>query len=229
MIEGQKVLAVIPARGGSKGVQRKNIRQVAGKPLIAWTIFEAKKSRYLDRVIVSSEDQEVIAVAQQWGGEAPFIRPRELALDDTPGIAPVLHALDALPEKYDYVVLLQPTSPLRLATDIDGCLEKCLNHKALACISVSEAILNPFWMYVLDGDQRLIPLIDQETIALRRQELPGVYALNGAIYVAQTKWLQQSRSFLTPDTLAYVMPRERSLDIDTEVDLRLCELLLSEA
>ncbi|MEH2097772.1 acylneuraminate cytidylyltransferase family protein, partial [Nostoc sp.] len=121
MIHGKKVLAIIPARGGSKAVPRKNIREIGGKPLIAWTIEEAKKSQYIDRLILSSEDDEIISIAQKWGCEIAFKRPVELAQDDTPGIAPVLHALNQLPI-YDYVVLLQPTSPLRQVIDIDGCI-----------------------------------------------------------------------------------------------------------
>nr|HPK54819.1 acylneuraminate cytidylyltransferase family protein [Smithellaceae bacterium] len=117
MIQGKTVLAIIPARGGSKGIPRKNITNLAGKPLIAWTIEEAKKSKYIDRLILSSEDNEIIQVAKEWGCEVPFIRPRELAEDDTLGIEPVLHALNTIKKKYDYVVLLQPTSPLRSVDD----------------------------------------------------------------------------------------------------------------
>ncbi len=113
MIAGKTVLAIIPARGGSKGVPRKNIRLLAGKPLIVWTIDEAKKSKYIDRFILSSEDDEIIKIAREYGCEVPFKRPIELAQDDTPGIEPVIHAINTLEDKYDYVVLLQPTSPLR--------------------------------------------------------------------------------------------------------------------
>jgi len=228
MIQGKTVLAVIPARGGSKGIPRKNIREVGGKPLIAWTILEAKKSRYLDRVIVSSEDPEIIAMAQQWGGEVPFIRPRELARDDTPGIAPVIHALETLPENYDYVVLLQPTSPLRQARDIDDCLETCLDHEAPACVSVTETDKSPYWMYHLDAAHRLIPWLPQERIMATRQELPRTFALNGAVYVARTSLLKQHHTFLTAETIGYVMPKERSVDVDTEFDLTIAECLLSK-
>ena len=121
MIEGKKVLAVIPARGGSNGVPRKNIIDVGGKPLIAWTIEEARKSKYIDRLILSSDDREIIEIAKRWGCEVPFEQPAEMARDGTPGIAPVLHAIEMLPD-YDYVVLLQPTSPLRQVEDVDGCI-----------------------------------------------------------------------------------------------------------
>ena len=225
MIEGKSVLAIIPARGGSKGVPRKNIRVLAGRPLIAWTIEEAKKSRYIDRLILSSDDPEIIRVAGEWGCEAPFVRPPELARDDTPGIDPVLHALGELPS-YDYVVLLQPTSPLRTAEDIDGALELCLARNSRACVSVTEPDKSPYWMFNRDSDGRLRPLIDTGEIAGRRQDLPRVYALNGAVYVAESAWLAESRSFLTGDTLGYEMPKERAADIDTELDFTIAELFL---
>jgi CMP-N,N'-diacetyllegionaminic acid synthase len=227
MIRGRSLLAIIPARGGSKEVPRKNLREIAGKPLIAWAFEEGRKSQYLDRLILSSEDPEIIAVARAWGCEVPFVRPAELARDETPGIELVLHALNALPERYDYVVLLQPTSPLRLAEDIDGCVETCLGHQAPACVTVTEVDQSPFWMYRLDTSRHLVPLIEQQRIPDRRQDLSPVYILNGAVYVAQTAWLHQQRTFLTSETVAHIMPRERSLDVDTEFDLQICESLKS--
>jgi CMP-N,N'-diacetyllegionaminic acid synthase len=230
MIRGQSVLGVIPARGGSRGVPRKNIRVIAGKPLIAWTILEAKKSKYIDRLILSSEDEAIISVSRTWDCEVPFTRPAELSRNETPGIEPLLHALKALPEKYDYIALLQPTSPLRLAKDIDDCIRMCISGGAKACVSVVEAEKSPYWMYKISESRRLEPIIGKEAgyVTSRRQDLPKVYALNGAVYVARTDWLQQYRSFLSSDTLAYVMPRERSLDVDTELDLKICDFLLSE-
>ena len=226
MINGKSVLAIIPARGGSKGVPRKNIKEVGGKPLIAWTIEEAKKSKYIDRLILSSENDEIIAVARQWGCEVPFVRPSELARDDTPGIEPVLHAIEAIPEKYDYVVLLQPTSPLRKAEDIDGCIERCIQSEAPACVSVTEPNHNPFWMFTIDSGGQLNPFMQERLIA-RRQDLQKVYALNGAIYVAKREWLEKNRNFISRETLAYVMGRERSLDIDSEHDVVVFTCLIS--
>jgi N-acylneuraminate cytidylyltransferase len=227
MIQGRSILAIIPARGGSKGVPRKNLREIAGKPLIAWAIEAGKKSQYIDRLILSSDDSEIISMARSWSCEVPFVRPAELARDETPGIDPVLHALRALPERYDYIVLLQPTSPLRLAADIDGCVETCLCHHAPACVTVTEVDQSPFWMFRLDASRHLVPFIDQQSLPARRQDLPKVYILNGAVYVARTAWLQQQRTFLTPETVAHIMPRERSLDVDTGLDLKICELLKS--
>lgn len=219
-----KILAIIPARGGSKGVPRKNIRDLAGKPLIAWTIEEAKKSRYIDRLILSSEDDEIIEVAKQYGCEVPFKRPLELAQDDTPGIEPVLHAIEQCPG-YDYVVLLQPTSPLRTVGDIDGCIEKLLSNGGDFCVSVTEPEKSPYWMYTVSND-RMVPLMPQEDFVTRRQDLPKVFALNGAIYVGKSNSLIKEKSFLTEYTLGFTMNQINSVDIDTEFDLSYCEFLL---
>lgn len=224
MIQGKKVLGIIPARGGSKGIPGKNIRMVAGKPLIAWTIEAANRSKYLDRLILSSDDAEIIQVARKWGLEVPFVRPAELARDDTPGIAPVLHAVKELPG-YDYVVLLQPTSPLRTAEDIDRCLEACLESSAPGCVSVTEPEHSPYLMYTLVGG-RLHPLLDGQPY-VRRQDMPKVFTLNGAVYVAEIGSLLQGEVLVTTETVAYVMPRNRSVDVDEEIDLSFCEVLLS--
>lgn len=226
MIGTKRVLAVIPARGGSKGVPRKNIRDLAGKPLIAWSIEAAKQSSYIDRVILSSEDDEIIQTATAWGCDVPFVRPAHLAADDTPGIDPILHALEQQPE-YDYVVLLQPTSPLRTAEDIDATIEQLLSAQAPCCVTVTEPSKSPYWMYTLQEDNRMQPLIQQDLVT-RRQDLPKAFALNGAVYVADTKWLQQTRSFLAAGTVAHIMPSDRSFDIDTELDLFLADALLKK-
>ncbi|OKP90595.1 acylneuraminate cytidylyltransferase [Paenibacillus sp. P3E] len=225
MIDNKKVLAIIPARGGSKGIPRKNIKTIAGKPLIAWTIEEAKKSRYIDRLILSSEDSEIIEIARAYGCEVPFVRPKELSEDTTPGIDPVLHAINQLPN-FDYVVLLQPTSPLRLLEDIDGCIENMVSIGAPACVSVTKTEKSPFWMYTLQGNKLLKPLIKQDEVISRRQDLPDIYALNGAVYVADINWLLIRGSFLEDETAAFVMPRNRSSDIDTEEDFFFCEYSL---
>jgi len=226
MLKNKKILAIIPARGGSKGVPRKNIRNLAGKPLIAWTIEEGKKSKYIDRLIVSSEDSEIIEVAKAYGCDVPFIRPQDLASDETPGIDPVIHALKLLPN-YDYVVLLQPTSPLRIVEDIDACIERLFETMAPSCVSVTKPEKSPFWMYTLKEKGLMEPLIQQNAIVTRRQDLPDVYALNGAVYVARTEWLLETKTFLTEETTAYIMSKSRSFDIDTEEDFSLCDWMMS--
>ena len=212
MIDGKTILAVIPARGGSKGIPRKNILDVAGKPLIAWTI-----EAYIDRLILSSDDPEIIGIAKSQSCEVPFTRPSELAQDDTPGVEPVLHAIKSLPG-YDYVVLLQPTSPLRTSTDIDNSLEECLKRKSSACVSVVESEQNPYWMFLIDESQYLKPLLSNEIFS-RRQDLPKVYIPNGAIYIANCDWLLKSQSFIGKETIPFIMPQERSLDIDSHKDI----------
>jgi len=227
MIQNKSVLAIIPARGGSKGVPRKNIRHLSGKPLIAWTIEEAQKSKYIDRLIVSTDDEEIAKVSKARGAEIPFIRPSELAQDDTPGIDPVLHAIGLLPE-YDYIVLLQPTSPLRSVEDIDACLERCIEQKSNSCVSVVLSEKSPYWMYSLENSGVLQPVIVSEKPILRRQEAPEVFVLNGAVYVAKTAWLTKTRSFLHEETVGYVMPKERSIDVDNTLDFLILETIISQ-
>jgi CMP-N,N'-diacetyllegionaminic acid synthase len=227
MIGGRSVLALIPARGGSKGLPRKNILPVCGRPLLEWSVVAAKTSRFIDRVVLSSDDEAIIAAARACGCEAPFRRPHELASDTTPTIDVVLHALDALPG-YDVVVLLQPTSPLRTAADIDAACERFAASGASACVSVSPAEQNPHWMYRLGDNQLLLPIVETSVEATRRQDLPKVYVLNGAIYVADATWLRRTRTFLTKETVAHVMPAERSLDIDTESDFQTFKRIVTE-
>jgi CMP-N,N'-diacetyllegionaminic acid synthase len=215
LIAGLSVLAVIPARGGSKGLPGKNIALLEGRPLIYYTIAAAQASQYIDRLVLSSDDDAIIATAQELGCDAPFRRPAALATDTAPAIDVVLHALDELPG-FDIVVLLQPTSPLRMAADIDDALARMQHTRAPACVSVCPVVESPFWMYRIGEDERLEPLIEVSTA--RRQDLPPVWILNGAVYAADTAWLRQHRSFLSPFTVAHPMPRERSLDIDTGAD-----------
>ena len=219
------LLGIIPARGGSKGIPRKNIRPLAGRPLLQWTVDAAHASGRLDRLIVSTEDEEIAAVAEAGGAEVPFLRPPELAADDTPGFNPVLHALDHLPQ-HDWVLLLQPTSPLRSSEDIAGILDFCREHDSPSAVSVTEVAKPPHWMFYRDEHSRLAPILpgDRPT---RRQDLPPTYALNGALYLARADWLRETRAFVGPETLGYVMPAERSYDLDTEEDWRWVEWVVS--
>lgn len=218
------VFALIPARGGSKGIPRKNIREIAGKPLIAWTIEAARAARGVDAVVVSTEDAEIAGVARHWGADVPFLRPAALAADHTPGIDPVFHAISMLP-RHEAVLLLQPTSPLRSTADIEGLLAMTERTGAPSVVSVRKSHDHPDWMYRMDGEGRLDSLLPTLPVA-RRQDLSPVYALNGAIYYARGAWLQEHRSFIGPGTLGYVMPDERSVDIDDPLDWRFAELLL---
>lgn len=216
-------MALIPARGGSKGVPRKNVKALAGKPLLGWTVEAAQESQYLDRLVLSSEDDDIIATAQAWNCEV-LRRPKELSEDDTPGIAPVLHALEQF-TSYDYVVLLQPTSPFRTTADIDGCVAACNSRGWNACVSVVEQTKSPSWLYLLEEDKRLEPFFFVTTPVNRRQDSPKVYALSGALYVARCDWLARSKSFLGPETHGYPLSPLHSLDIDTEDDFTVAEAL----
>ena len=220
MIDDKSVLAVILARGGSKGLPRKNVLDCAGKPLIAWTIEAGQAACYVDRLILSSDDDEIMRIAEDYGCEVPFQRPSELAQDDSTSMEALLHALGQLPE-YDYVVLLQPTSPFRIAEDIDACIEKMHKEKAPACVSVTKTDKPPEWMYTLQSRDRLAPVLPKKDRVTRRQEAKPTYVLNGAVYVADTSWLYEHKSFLRKETMAYVMPSERAVDIDGEMDMQL--------
>lgn len=223
MIDGNRVLGLITARGGSKGLPGKNLIDLAGRPLIAWTIEAARGSLYIDRLILSSDDPAIIAVAGEWGCEAPFVRPAELAGDDTPSVPVILHALDALDETFDLLVLLQPTSPLRATEDIDACIGRCRPGGAPACVSVCEPETSPYWTYAMDAGGHLRPLVTPPggSLPSRRQDLPPAYTLNGAVYAARVPWFRERRAFLGPETVGQAMPPERSVDIDTEADLKM--------
>ena len=146
------------------------------------------------------------------------MRPAYLARDDTPGIEPVIHALKTTGNGYDYVVLLQPTSPLRTVDDIDDCIHCCISEGAPVCISVSPVSKSPYWMHTLNEYHRLTPLLPIKKATDRRQDLPPVYVENGAVYVAEVSYLLKENSFITEQTLAYIMPAERAADIDTEME-----------
>ncbi|MBI4538154.1 MAG: acylneuraminate cytidylyltransferase family protein [Gemmatimonadetes bacterium] len=230
-IVGTEVVGVITARGGSKSIPRKNLAPLAGKPLIAWTIEAALRSELLGRVILSTDDAEIAEVARRWGAEVPFLRPRELARDDSPHVPVVIHAVEWLerqgaPPKY--VLLLQPTSPLRSAEDIDGAIQMAFEKRAASVVSVCEARSHPYLVMRVTPSGRLRPFGPRPRRYLRRQSLPPVHVVNGAIYLVRRDVLMGRRTFYTDRTYAYLMPAERSLDIDTPWDLHLAELILEE-
>lgn len=227
MIAGKRVLALIPARGGSKGLPRKNVLPVGGRPLLAWTAEAALGARHVDHVVVSSDDDEILEAGRASGCEA-WRRPCALATDEATTMAVVLDVLDACPG-YETLVLLQPTSPLRDAGDIDAAFETFAASGAPACVSVTEAAQSPYWMFRLADDRTLRPVVDAPAEATRRQDLPRVYALNGAIYIADVAWLRASRSFVGRETAAYVMPAHRSLDIDTPGDFEAFRKTVTES
>ena len=227
-----KILAIIPARGGSKGIPEKNFRPIAGKPLIGWTIESALSAKRVDRVIVTTDSPEIMEIAKNFGAEVPFRRPTELAMDNTPGIEPILHATRWLidHENYypDFVVCLQPTSPFRIGSDIDNAVNLAIRKQAASVISVSQSNHHPNWMQIMDQEGKLDEFIPGGTSIGSRQEMEPVYELNGAIYLIKTDVLLEKKAFFVKDTYGYVMPGERSLDIDTLWDFHLAELIAEE-
>ena len=220
-----RILAVVPARGGSKSIPRKNVKPFAGKPLLAWTVEAALKVAKISRVIVSTDDLEIAETAQHFDADVPFIRPPELAQDDTEGVCTLLHAIKELPD-FDAVLLLQPTSPLRTAEDVAGIIDLAIEQNATSVVSVCQANKHPFWMYKVAKNGTLDPFCGSEQAINRRQDLPVVYSLNGAVYFARTAWLSQTKVLIDRNTLGYVMPEERSIDIDTLFDWRLAESMM---
>ena len=226
-----KFLALVLARGGSKGVPKKNIKFLNNKPLLAYTVEEAKKSGYLGRVVLSTDDHVIAVVGRQYGAEVPFMRPQELAGDQASSIDTIVHALNWLKanEGYepDFTVLLQPTSPFRTVEHIDGAIEKLLSSGADSLVSLCAADYHPFWMKRIVNDM-VVPFTNEGVNIIRRQDLPEVYSLNGAIYIARTQQLMRDKTFYVGRTVPYVMSKESSLDIDDQLDWLVAEALMKE-
>lgn len=220
-----KTIGIITARGGSKGIKGKNLREVAGLPLIHWTVKAALAAETLDRVVLSSDDEEIIGSAESAGCEAPFRRPAELAGDEVPTIDVIMHALDEIPG-FDAAVVLQPTSPLREASDIDACVRRVAGEGRPACCTVSRVHKSPNWMFTMDAAGELDRYLKDEPMALQRQKLAELYAPNGAVYAVRTDFLRAERSFLAPGTVGVIMPERRSVDVDNEFDLEICDYML---
>ena len=227
MIGARKVLAVIPARGGSKGLPGKHLLQADGRPLLAFSIEAAHGAHGIDRTVLSSDDDAIMAAARGCQCDVPFRRPAELATDSALTIDVLLHALDQLPE-YEVIVLLQPTSPLRTSVDIDAALTRFASCGAPACVSVCVVEHSPYWMYRIGNNGTLSAFIEPPASGLRRQDLPEAYVLNGAIYIADVAWLRARKTFMTQDTVAHVMPVRRSIDIDTVADFEAFKKTLTE-
>lgn len=229
MQKDAKVLALIPARGGSKGIPGKNIKNLCGMPLIAYTIAAALKSDFVDDVVVTTDDEEIASVAKRFGAWIPFMRPPELAMDESKTIDCVVHARDSLEEmgeSYDALVLLQPTSPLRAAEDIDAAMSVWESHGRLGLCSVSIAESNPLLLRVLGEGGVVHPVVAQGS-TMRRQDVPTYYRVNGSIYINRFSEITLATS-LNDNPIGFVMPRERSIDIDTFEDFRNAEKMIIE-
>ena len=226
MYNHKKILALITARGGSKGIPRKNIKLLGGKPLICWTIDAALRSQYIDRLILSSEDSEIIEIARMAKCDVPFIRPNKLAADESSSMEVIMHALEQVDEKYDYLLLLQPTSPFRTAQHIDGIITSCLDQEAGMMISVAKMKKHPMFMYQLNG-RFLQPFIASRQ-QLRRQDMPAAYEHNGALYLAEIALLKRAKSYTISEACAFIMSGAVNLDIDDEKDWQYAEYLIEK-
>lgn len=221
------VLAVIAARGGSKGLSRKNVLNLGGKPMVAWSVTAARQARRIGRLIISTDDKDIADAAQDAGCEVPFLRPAELATDEAPIESALIHALDALSGDWGVIVLLQATSPFRSGADIDACLDLLESSGAPSVVSMTKSPKPPHWMYTLDSEGHMVSVLANPALAHRRQDLPSTYIPNGAIYAARVSWFRQSKSFYAPDTIGFVMPPEHSVDIDTPLDFTYAQALLT--
>lgn len=229
MIDGKRVVGVICARGGSKGLPGKNVRPLAGRPMIAWTVEAALQSEVMDRVLVSTDDEAIAQAARNAGAEVPFLRPPELASDAANVVDAIFHALETAGESCDYVVLLQATSPLRVAADIDACVRLCRERQAPAAATLCQCAKSPYWTFHLNDNGTVRLTIERDEVGHQRQALPQTYSANGAVYVAETEWLCRERTFWRPGlTVGVEMPAERSIDVDTLMDFQLADLLMAE-
>lgn len=226
-----KTVALIPARGGSKRLPRKNILPFAGCPLIAWTIKAAQNCKYIDKVIVSTDDVEIAEVSQKFGAEIPFLRPRHLASDGASSFVVAEHMLNWLNEQKYHVetlCLLQPTSPLRNSKDLEDAFELYFANEADAVVGVCKAEHSPLWCNTLPLDKNMNNFIRSDVKGKRSQDLPDYYRINGALYIYNTQQLLCKNEFYYNEkTFAYCMSNEHSIDIDTEFDFKIAEMIFS--
>ena len=229
-----KVLAVIPARGGSKGVPRKNIRMVGGKPLIAYTVEPALAVRdHLHRLIVSTDDAEIAEISVKYGAEVPFLRPNDLGGDRIPMVPVLQHAVRTIEEmdgiKLDWILLLQPTCPFRMPEDILASLDLAAAGGCNSVISVVQVLAHhPILMKKIENN-RLLPFVIEEKEGTRRQDYtPPAYIRNGCIYLTRRDTLVENGSIWGNVIRPYIMPEERSVNVDSEMDMRLVEYMIQE-
>lgn len=226
MNNNKTFLAIILARGGSKRLPRKNVLDLAGKPLIAWSIEAGLRSEYIDKVVVSSDDDEILEISKNIGAEI-IKRPEEFASDNATSFDGIKHVIDNI-ENYDYVILLQPTSPLRNTKHIDRAIELLETKNAEAIISVCEMDHSPLWSNTLDDDLSMVGFLKDEVLNKRGQELEKYYRINGAIYICERRiFLKEKSFFIKNDIFAYKMSREASIDIDERIDLKIAETLIN--
>lgn len=229
-INNKRFLAIIPARSGSKGLKDKNIKELNGKPMMAYTIEAACKSKVFEDIIVSTDSKKYASIANKYGASVPFLRPNNLATDQTSTIDVLeytLFKLIKMGSKFDYFVLLQPTSPLRDELDILNSIELLFEKKANAIISVCETDYSPLFSNTLDASLSMSKFIKREHNT-RRQDLPKYYRINGAIYISEVDNFLENKTFYGEKSFAYLMDRKNSIDIDEEIDVKIAEIFLKE-
>lgn len=228
-----RILVTICARKGSKRVKNKNLREIGGKPLIAHTIETAKTWGKADKIIVSTDSEEIAEISKQFGAEVPFIRPAELASDSAPKLPVIKHAVEYLRnfenESFDLIVDLDPTSPLRTVEDIENAYKIMVDEKPVNLFSVCLARKNPYFNMVELNENGYAHLSKQlKNPVFRMQDTPLVYEMNASIYIYWTAELFEIENVITESSMIYEMPAERSVDIDSEVDFKLVKLLMNE-
>lgn len=232
MYKNKKILGLIPARGGSKGIPRKNIKLLQGKPLIAYSIETALKVKSIDKVIVSSEDEEIIRIAKKYGAQVPFVRPQKLAKDHSTAFGVLEHACTflrtQLNEEYDYLCLLEPTAPLRTVQDVEKAIALLINTQgAEAVVGISEAIVfHPSVIFSMNERYFLKKVFNDIGIS-RRQNLARFFYPNAALYISEIKALLKKKSFYHEKTIGYLMPKYRSIEIDEPEDFLINEAILN--
>ena len=225
MYRDKTFLAIIPARGGSKRLPRKNVLDLCGKPLIAWSIEAGLNSKYIDKVVVSSDDDEILEISKKFGTDT-IKRPDELASDTATSFDAIKHTIENI-EQYDYIILLQPTSPLRNEKHINEVIELLENKNADAVVSVCEMEHSPLWSNTLPQDGKMNNFLRDEVLNKRSQDLDKYYRLNGAIYICKMDELLENKGFFLKENIfAYVMDRKSSIDIDEEIDFKMAENLI---
>ena len=232
MYNGKKILGIIPARGGSKGIPLKNIKEINKKPLISWTIDSAQKSKYLDRYFVSTDSEEIAYIAEKNGAEIPFLRPKELAADDSPSYEAILHAIHKFKENdefFDYVALLEPTSPLRKADDIDNAISKLVdNIDADSLVTLGEVHMeHPMIVKKINGEY-VSPYIDNIKKIYQRQQADSAYFPYGVIYICKTSVFEKEKSFYLKKTIPYYLERWQNYEVDDIIDFNIVEQLINK-
>ncbi|PLX68537.1 MAG: CMP-N-acetlyneuraminic acid synthetase [Denitrovibrio sp.] len=231
MIDGKKVLGLVIARGGSKGLPGKNLLELGGKPLVCHSIDAGLNSEYIDDVVISTEDEAIADVARKCGCKVPFMRPDELATDSAKSIDVIKYALEALIEIgdiYDYFVLLQPTTPFRDASHIDDCLRMLSDKDADSVVSVTEAEHHTLWMNELPEDMCMKGFIRPEAENKNRQDLPKHYRINGGVYAVRCSYMLSTMKLYSDRSYAYLMDNESSIDIDNSLDFELAKLVIEK-